>query len=276
MIERAIRVFKQEGLTGVAERLYQRLYLLKLEIVKSFNRPTINSRYGVLLASNFDDATFKFYVCGSYGRYYWNRLSGKTADFIFIDIGANQGLYSICAAQNANNVASYAFEPVPKTFDLLTQNIELNQVQDKCVLIKKAISDTTAVAEIEISNQHSGAASLSRDGRALSKTRETLSIETIDGAALKDVIVLRENTPIVVKIDVEGFEKTVIEQLCKSCFIDNITEIYYEVNEDWVSPNALQSVLQSVGFESFEQMGSGVQYDVLATRPLDYKGAQDD
>ena len=59
------------------------------------------------------------YITVSYGFFYKNFLTKRNNLFSFIDIGANQGLYSICDALNKNCKLIFAFEPIDKTFELL-------------------------------------------------------------------------------------------------------------------------------------------------------------
>jgi len=47
-----------------------------------------------------------------------------------LDIGANIGWYSLKIAKNIDNVDILAFEPIPKTFDYLNKNIDLNHVSN--------------------------------------------------------------------------------------------------------------------------------------------------
>ena len=47
---------------------------------------------------------------------------------IILDIGANIGWYSLKIAKNINNVKILAFEPIPKTFKYLKDNIHLNRI----------------------------------------------------------------------------------------------------------------------------------------------------
>jgi len=51
------------------------------------------------------------------------RLAGRA---VFFDIGANIGWFTLLAASKLPQLTVHAFEPVPKTFELLTRNVELN------------------------------------------------------------------------------------------------------------------------------------------------------
>ena len=63
------------------------------------NKQISKSKYGIYFKNNWTDVTFKFYIEASYGFFYWDRIKSISKDFIFLDIGANQGLFSICAAK---------------------------------------------------------------------------------------------------------------------------------------------------------------------------------
>lgn len=51
-------------------------------------------------------------------------------DSVVIDVGANIGVYSIFAAA-ARNTTVYAYEPAPKNFYLLEENIRLNKLENR-------------------------------------------------------------------------------------------------------------------------------------------------
>ena len=51
-------------------------------------------------------------------------------DDLFIDIGANVGVYTVLASGN-RKARTIAIEPIPATFSCLEQNIALNKIHDK-------------------------------------------------------------------------------------------------------------------------------------------------
>jgi len=271
-LARIYRVFKREGLRGVSYRLASKISVAKIWMAYALNQKTVKSNYGILLSSNFGDNTFSLYVTGAYGTFYWDHLIGKTENFVFIDIGANQGLYTIAAALNPYNLQAYAFEPVSDTFQKLSENVDLNNVDHKCQLIKAGISSECESVEIYRKIGHSGAASLAMSNDLSKDTDITETIETIDGSALGE-IVKHDDAPIFVKIDVEGYELIVLKQLAKTPFLSSIKEIFYEVDEKWVDPNEIQDLLSEMGFTSFHRVGRGAHrtgpgahYEILATR----------
>jgi hypothetical protein len=68
------------------------------------------SNYGVWMYNNFNDKTFKLSLLG-YRNSLDRIISLIEYPFIFVDIGANQGIFSLVAAKNKNCVALHTFEP---------------------------------------------------------------------------------------------------------------------------------------------------------------------
>ena len=82
------------------------------------------------------DTTFMYCFKGTYGFFFSDLLKNVMQETTFIDIGANQGLYSVIAGKNNNIKKIIAFEPTKKTAQLLRANIACNQIQN-CTIIEK-------------------------------------------------------------------------------------------------------------------------------------------
>ena len=245
-------------------KIMKKFKFIELKFDEYLGFSKVRSNYGVWFHSNYKDSTFRMYIMASYGYFYWNRLSSIDQKFVFLDIGANQGLYSICASLNPNLKKVYAFEPVPSTASFLSQNLKLNGVEGKCIVHQKAVSNEVGVSEILINDTHSGGATISKR-RIKGESKSHLKIETIDASSLNKIIE-SENYSIVVKIDVEGHEAVVIAELLKCEFACNIKEIFYEIDEDWVNPCEIQDILEAAGFQTKKVVGGKKHYDMLALR----------
>lgn len=222
----------------------------------------VRTRYGVIMQANWSDATFRMCYAGSYGTALADLISLRRRDFLFLDIGANQGLYSLLAARNPCCRQAYAFEPVPGTFAILRDNISANGASVRITAVDAAISAEAGEATITLRPAHSGSASLNNVTLIHGGTEET--IRTID---ISDVdSLLPSGGEILVKIDVEGHEAVVIDQLLSSRNLQRISAIFYEVDEDWNDPATLESMLRTGGFSKFVRYGSGKHYDMLALR----------
>lgn len=226
----------------------------------------LRSPYGPKFALNAKDETFFYYIDGSYGHYFWNYLAGIDHPFVFIDVGANQGLYTIGAAMNPNLVRAYAFEPVAETFSFLIQNLRLNHVEPQCEPLQIGISDKPGSAEIVTTDGHSGIATLRHHYQDESGGNvQSVSIRTVNRHGLEKLVPER-NFPLVAKIDVEGLEVIVLRELLSTAFSKKVIGIFLEVDEEWIDRNQIYAMLNEAGFREFVQVGTGEHYDLLATR----------
>jgi FkbM family methyltransferase len=220
------------------------------------------SRYGVWLRANWRDRTFQYCLYGTYGTELADGLCARNIPFVFLDIGANQGLFSLIAAKNRDCVRVIAFEPVAATFDLLNANIEANDLGAKILAVRAAISNEAGDRAIWVDHTHSGAASLRQDMQQPAISSETIRL--ISCAELGSLV--PDGYPIMVKIDVEGHEAVVISELMQSVHCDWIDSIFYEIDERWLDPLVIQSQLEKSGFNRFTKLGIGRHYDILAQR----------
>ena len=268
MIKKIFQIYREESLKGIKRRLIIRFWLIKFTIWKFFKSQVVNSYYGVKLNANYEDATFKFYVTGSYGDDYWEHITNKMQPFIFLDVGANQGLYTLCASMNKNCVACFSFEPVSKTFALLKKNVMVNDYSAKCHLINKAITNKRGFYDISIKANHSGVATMHPENNLTSKSNNnTETIEAISYIELNNLIKNNNKVALIVKIDVEGFEMNVIKELLKTQVAKEITEIYFEVDERWVNYDDIEILLKSNGYKFFSKTSKDTKhYDVYASK----------
>lgn len=217
------------------------------------------TRYGVYMRPRWADATFHFCALGRYGTVLSDYLDSQAEPFTFIDIGANQGLYSLIAARNPACQQVHAFEPVRTTYQYLLDNILLNQAGN-IIPHNVAITARNGKLAIGIKRGHSGAATL-RDNTSPIYSRE--EIQTVNAGPLAGL--LKSAAPYIIKIDVEGHEQTVLEQLSLAGILARTRTLFYEVNEKWSNPRDLQATLRQWGFNDFQICGSGVRYDVRAS-----------
>ncbi len=253
----------QKGFRKVKKKLqFRRWYFQLVHLFKGRpDQPAVMSPYGVWLHPNTDDLTYQLYLIAEYGYVFSDFIRNQTAPFVFLDIGANQGLYALLADKNPHCTQVFAFEPVPATAAVLTQNIALNHAR-KVTLVQKAVSETSGQTSIYTKDAHSGAASLRSD---VLDSAGAITIDTINADDLGQL--LPSDAPrFVVKIDVEGHEETVLQQLMSSNAADRIAAIYYECDERWANLDAIQDMLRSKGFTHFQRVGENRHYNVLAQR----------
>ena len=128
-------------------------------------------------------------------------------EMIFWDVGANVGIYSVLFGKKFPAGKVIAFEPNVSLHVLLTQNLDLNGVNN--VRIENfALSNAKGVGQIEISKGRAGAGKIKS---TLAEDYEDKSFPIITGDMY--VKVFPEAIPSLIKIDVEGHEPEVIEGL---------------------------------------------------------------
>jgi FkbM family methyltransferase len=117
---------------------------------------------------------------------------------LFADVGANVGSYSVLAlATGANAVA---FEPVPRTFRDLRENVEANHALERVDLRNEAVG--AEGGELKFTSSHDAMNHVVSAGESSTHT-VTVPVVTLDSA-------LGDRVPVVMKIDVEGYEGAVL------------------------------------------------------------------
>jgi FkbM family methyltransferase len=127
---------------------------------------------------------------------------------IFIDIGANIGLYTLMAARKIGALGKvYSFEPTTTTYARLLENININRFRN-IIPVNKALSDKNGMFEINVSCDGFEAwNSFSKITRGSKFGTEIVEATRFDSFFNDDEI--RERISLI-KIDVEGWEKFVL------------------------------------------------------------------
>jgi len=119
---------------------------------------------------------------------------------VFADVGANIGSYTVLAA-GAAHAQVHAFEPVPATFVNLEANVSLNRIEGRCTLHRYGVgaeaSELVMTSESDVQNH------VLRPGETAPNTVRVMVRkldDLLDGAR-----------PVLVKVDVEGFEREVLQ-----------------------------------------------------------------
>lgn len=239
------------------------LYKIKYILFKLFvKKKYVNSYYDVKLTPIWGDNTFKFCYCGDYGDFFANYLRNLDSNFIFVDIGANQGLYSIIAGKNKFSQKIYSIEPQKRILKILENNFKVNGTKDY-EIIPYALSNKKSKINLFSFDSHSGKSTLqSQINNSSVKTEE---IETVDSNFIEYIFDLNENY--IIKIDVEGHEEIVIKELLKIKNFNRVSAIFYEINTEWTDRLIIEELLKNEGFINFTQVGENYNHcDILATK----------
>ena len=168
---------------------------------------------------------------------------------VVIDAGMNIGLASLLFAKNEKVKKVYSYEPFKDTFDAAVRNISMNpEIQDKIKPYNFALYNCNEDKEIRVLSDFAGG-----------RTTEFELIENVDDRGERkeyiryrkasDIIsaIIEENaeSDIVCKIDTEGAEFSIFEDLEKAKIFGRISSIMMEYHRN---PKPLINTLNNYGF----------------------------
>jgi len=164
-------------------------------------------------------------------------------DDTFFDIGANVGSYTLLAS-GITKAHSVTLEPVKATFDILSSNIGLNDLQAKVKLINAGAG--AIAGEIRFSaDEDTGNHVIAKDETG--KNTVTVPVITVDS-------LLSTHEPSLIKIDVEGFENEVLNGMRSTLDSSLLKAIIIELNGSGgrygFSDEAIHHLLLSKGFKA--------------------------
>lgn len=188
-------------------------------------------------------------VAGAYEPYgiqamRWMCESGIVAharDSVFLDVGANIGMYSTAMADCFAEVL--AFEPHPLTAKVLTLNVEINQL-DNVHVHQIALSDQDGYADLfDAGHDNVGASSLERrqeQGEAHRVVLQRGAPVVCDSTSLRVALI---------KLDVEGHELKAINGLSE-LIAAQLPVLAFELNDSTLAV-LLPARLRELGYETF-------------------------
>lgn len=163
---------------------------------------------------------------------------------LFVDIGANIGSYTILASAEVGS-KSFSFEPIPITFKQLKENVVLNNIGSKVTLLNIGLASKkgklyfsnekdTSLNHVEIINSNNNLI--------------PIEVDTLDNK-------LSGLNPLLLKIDVEGFEFDILKGASNVIDDNNLKAIIIELNGSGVKYGYndvdIEKFLNSFGFHAY-------------------------
>jgi FkbM family methyltransferase len=219
------------------------------------------SVYGPYLWITPDDRTFELCITG-YGRFVSGAIAAQDRPFVFLDIGANLGLFSLVAAQNPLCRRVIAIEPLPAIFRNLAANIRRNAAKNVEPVLGAVAPSSDQFVHLSFNERHSGMSKIvgERPGAVSAPALPAGKLDSL----LPDV-----SKRIVAKIDVEGSELDVLATLRQTRFYPAIEEIIIEVSEVNLGIGGrrqLMAMLTEDGYEELSRAGADNHYDARYRR----------
>jgi FkbM family methyltransferase len=215
------------------------------------------SNYGVWLKNNSPDKTFFLNVLG-YRNQLEFFLEQIRKPFTFIDIGANQGIFSLVASRNKFCKQVHLFEPNRNIVEILNSNLKYNEVSNYQIH-KFAISNTSGFVHFHIPSNHSGGA------RIIDSPSDNNYCESVNRFYLNE-LEIAPNCDVFLKIDVEGSEHYVLEEIFNSTLKDKIKFVFIEMNEAYGNCQKSHDILSKYRFSVRHRTAGKISFDALYIR----------
>jgi FkbM family methyltransferase len=198
------------------------------------------SNYGVWILTNSNDRTFRL-ACIGYRNHLEIILRQIQQPMIFLDVGANQGIFSLVAAKNYFITEIHAFEPNPQLCKILNLNLLRNKIS-RFEIHPYAIGKNSGYGYLTTPTGHSGAAQVTK------KSNNSIKIYCINRVYLNHKF-RGLDLPIFLKIDVEGMEFEVLKEILSSVLRKKVRFIFVELNGTSYKKNRTIKLLLNSGFK---------------------------
>jgi len=169
---------------------------------------------------------------------------------VFLDIGANVGLYSIYAAKT-KNITVYAFEPSFFNLEYLARNIYINGLSEKINIIPLALNNKPGINSFHLTSTEWGGALSTFDQKFDDGGKEmhpefVYKTTGIDLDTLSNLFQLEKAD--YVKIDVDGLEHIIL--IGAKNTLKNAREILVEINDNFNEQREVSTkILIELGFQ---------------------------
>lgn len=251
------KVLKIRMLGSLAKNIQSRLYpLAYADIAKMRSKgPMEITVAGVTAVINFlnNASLFSYFDKSSNERIFLTYILEHTShDFVFYDLGANIGIFTLFFAKHGKEVV--AFEPFPNNCKVLLDNIKRNNLHN-VRLHDIALSDRNGTAPLffpdyaDNDTSTSGLASLGKVTTPHDTASITVDLLTLDSAVEKYDLPL----PNAIKIDIEGAEYTALIGM-KETLKKSRADLFIEVHPEQIealgaSQQKLYNTLSEYGYK---------------------------
>jgi len=160
---------------------------------------------------------------------------------VVIDVGAHIGLFTIYASQFCTNGKIYSFEPFADNYELLLENITLNNL-DNVKSFNQAISNSNEPIKLFLNDDESGHSMFSQSSKSI--IVDSISLQKFfDENQIKHCNFL--------KLDCEGAEYEIIKNLPFEYF-QKIDKLVIEYHMADLHPELLIELKETLSQQNFE------------------------
>jgi FkbM family methyltransferase len=177
------------------------------------------------------------------------------------DFGSNTGLYAFVADKNKNVIQAYAIEPNPHLVPVLQRNKSLNN--SRIEILDVGIGDANRSAGLEFNPSHSG------KGKVGQNVGSSTMIKLSNYELFDEIASNHPDCRFFCKIDVEGMEAVVVEQIARSRIRDRLIGATVEIDNRRHSEEEKESIRQTLtncGLLETGRFGDEGHYDMYFTQ----------
>lgn len=186
------------------------------------------SAYGPILLADRHDWTNRACITGLYGYELFNLIHDLPKNAIFMDIGANCGVFSMVAAAHLSDGKVYAFEPNPVVFAKLAANISLNKAANISPFCF-GLARSWQLCRASVNPHHTGMSHILPEA---APGQGSQAFVLVPADQIASLICPAEDAEILCKIDVEGSEFETLQALDEARLLERISKLYVEIDQD--------------------------------------------
>lgn len=229
----------------------------------------VKSIYGPRLRVRGWEYTTHAAISGIHGVDLKNLILKMPANGVFVDIGSNQGIFSLIASNHLEHGLVFSFEPNPLVFEDLLWNIRANECKN-IIPLNFALGESAGIAKIKFNSYHTGLAHV--DSGAKSRYGMEAQVAMLPPCRIGFLEEAIGEAICLCKIDTEGFEVEILRSLRSSTLMDKITAFFVEIDEAQLSRyghNARQiyEIMGASGLVGRHEPGYSSHYDEIFFRP---------
>lgn len=172
-------------------------------------------------------------------------------DMVVIDIGMNVATTSLFFASKKNVSKIYSYELFPITYEIALKNIMANPFGNKIIPQKYGLGKEDGKLVLPYSTKQKGRMGLNglpKDNQYNNFTMQEVFLKKVSNE-IKEIVSKNEGKYIVCKIDCEGAEYEIIEDLYNNSLINKIDA--YMIEWHYKKPDTILEALQKNNFTIF-------------------------
>lgn len=222
-----------------------------LKIFKGkYNKITLNNHLTFKIRGGESDIKeiVKINLLEEYPKEFFKNINPKG---VVLDIGAHIGSFSLMMNKLFPKVKIYSIEPMADNYDLLIENIKINDAENNIIPIKIGVSNYDGIGSFEIfEDMDSGHLVTNKDKNKNIKEK----VEIVRMKSLFEKLNIEEVD--VIKIDIEGEEYKILPDMIEIFKkIKNITLEYHQIlNNKMVFPCGDKNITHTLTNAGFKQI----------------------